>query len=211
MLAITTGSSSAYHNSIKMGSNTFSAQRWKFVPDQLNMKTNTKFFMLWKCTVPTSVPVTDLLTKILSLSSLHLQQHLLSSLLAYKCHPPVPYLLPLNRSSLPEFFLSHFLLWLQRFSVQCPPTRLKTDSWFQATGSQRYTVHQELGPNPGKRQQTSFSRDLESLRIYKSSWFLPPFLSFTNTFHSSFFTKLNKLPCTAGKRKQHTTTTDFSV
>lgn len=37
---------------------------------------------------------------------------------------------------------SQFLLWLQRFSAQCPPIRVKIDSWFQGTGSQRYTVHQ---------------------------------------------------------------------
>lgn len=185
-----------------MGSNTFSAQRWKLVPDKIKMKTNTKFFRLWKCTVPKSLPVTSFLTKILSLSSL--QQHLLSSLLAYKSHPPDPCLLPFNRSSLPEVFLSHFLLWLQRFSVQCPPTRLKTDSWFQGTGSQRYTLHQELGPNPGKRQRTSSSQDLGSLRIYKSSRFLLPFLSFINTFYSSFFMKLNKhMDCWQKKTTHH--------
>lgn len=96
--------------SVLKGENLFQIQLKTLV------KTNVKLFMLWKSMVPRSLPSASLLKNFLLFSSpLHLQQHLLSSLLAYKASPSSPLPIPL----------------LKEPRQVAPIKELKTDGWSQ--------------------------------------------------------------------------------
>lgn len=154
----------AEHTRAKTKSSSFSAQRWKFVPDQLKtwVKTNANVSMLSKSMVPRSLPSVSLLKNILSFSSsLNLQQHLLSSLLVYKA--PSSSALPASPST-GATCLGYFpASFCANAGMQCPPTRLSTDGQPQGLLPKDTQSSLRASTKPWWRA----TKQLHSLRIWK--------------------------------------------